>query len=98
MLGLSSTGFAIALGVVALGVLVLVAKVFAGKPKRAEKWEKAEIMKQLLALSEQEEGRRVAAPATARSRSSVARPVMRPAQANVKMSSKVRVPVRAKAR
>src|SRR6266481_10067296 len=98
MMGLSSNGFAIALGVVALGVLILVAKVFAGKPKRAEKWEKAEIMKKLLALSEQEEGRRVPAPAAARSRSSAARPVMRPAQANVKMSSKVRVPVRAKAR
>jgi hypothetical protein len=98
MMGLSSTGFAIALGVVALSVLILVAKVFARKPKRAEKWEKAEIMKKLLALSEQEQGRRVAVPAAARPRSPAARPVLRPAQANVKMSAKVGVPVRAKTR
>ena len=97
MMGLS-TGLVIALSVAALGILVLVAKLFAGKPERAEKWEKAEIMKQLLALSEQEEGRRVAAPAAAKARSSAARPVMRPAQANVKMTSKVGAPVGAKAR
>ena len=97
MMGLS-TGLVIALSVAALGILVLVAKLFAGKPERAEKWEKAEIMKQLLALSEQEEGRRVTAPAAAKARSSAARPVMRPAQANVKMSGKVGIPVRAKVR
>ncbi len=47
-----------------LGIaFVLLAILCPRKPRRAEKWEKAEIMKQLLALSEQEEARRAAAPA-----------------------------------
>ena len=96
MLGLSTNGFVIALGVLAIGGLVLVAKLFGGKPKRAEKWEKAEIMKQLLALSEQEQGRRVAA--AARPRPQAARPTMRPTQANVKMNAKAAAAGRAKAR
>jgi hypothetical protein len=89
MLSLSSTGFEITLGVVALVVLLLVAKMFTGKPKRAEKWEKAEIMKQLLALSEQEEGRRVTAPAV-RVRPQAARP----GQAQVKATARVAVGAR----
>jgi Protein of unknown function (DUF2934) len=40
--------------VTALAVFAILAKICAGKPKRAEKWEKAEIVKQLLALSERE--------------------------------------------
>jgi hypothetical protein len=96
MMGLSSTWFMIALGVLAIGVLMLVMKLFA-KPKRAEKWEKAEIMKQLLALSEQEEQRRLAVPAS-RAKAQLARPATRPTPATVKASTKVAIPVRAKAR
>jgi len=36
-------------------LLAIMLKVRAAKPKRAEKWEKAEIMKRLLALSEKED-------------------------------------------
>jgi Protein of unknown function (DUF2934) len=39
----------------ALTILAFLAKKYAGGPDKAEKWEKAKIMKQLLALSEQEE-------------------------------------------
>jgi hypothetical protein len=100
MMGLSSTGFMIALGVLAILVLMLVMKLFA-KPKRAEKWEKAEIMKKLLALSEEEEKRRLAAPVT-RAKAQPVRPAARPTPAMVKApakpSPKVGIPVRAKAR
>jgi hypothetical protein len=90
-----------ALGGLAILVLVLVMKLFTAKPKRAEKWEKAEIMKKLLALSEQEEKRSLATPAAksaARPRPQPARPVTRPSPAAVKASTKVAMPVRAKAR
>ena len=40
--------------VTALAVFAILAKACAGKPKRAEKWEKGEIIKQLVALSERE--------------------------------------------
>jgi hypothetical protein len=40
--------------VTALAVFTIWAKICAGKPRRAEKWEKGEIIKQLLALSEGE--------------------------------------------
>ena len=40
--------------VTALAVFAVLAKTCAGEPKRAEKWEKGEIIKQLLALSERE--------------------------------------------
>jgi len=96
MFGLS-TGFMIVFAIVAIGVLGLAAMLLAPKPKRAEKWEKAEIMKKLLALSEQEEGRRTAA-ATTRVRPQPARPVTRPVPANLKATSKIATPVRAKAR
>jgi hypothetical protein len=101
MMGLSSTGFMIALGVLAILVLMLVMKLFTTKPKRAEKWEKAEIMKQLLALSEEEEKRRLAAPVT-RAKAQPVRPAARSTPATVKASAKpspkVAIPVRAKAR
>jgi hypothetical protein len=38
--------------VTALAVFAILAKTCAGEPKRAEKWEKGEIIKQLVALSE----------------------------------------------
>ena len=96
MMDLSSTGFMIALGVLAILVLMLAMKLFA-KPKRAEKWEKAEIMKQLLALSEQEEKRSLAA-SVPRTRTQPSRVATRPTSAPVKASTKVAIPVRAKAR
>jgi hypothetical protein len=40
--------------VTALAVFAILAKTCAGKPKRAEKWEQGEIIKQLLVLSERE--------------------------------------------
>jgi len=40
--------------VTAVAVFAILAKTCAGEPKRAEKWEKGEIIKQLLALSEGE--------------------------------------------
>jgi hypothetical protein len=95
MFGLS-TGFLIVFAIAAIGVLTLAVKLLAPKPKRAEKWEKAEIMKKLLALSEQEEGRRAAA--SVKVRPQPARPVTRPAGANLKATSKVATSVRAKAR
>jgi hypothetical protein len=89
MIGLSTTEIVIALAALVIVTLVL-AKLFAGKPKRAEKWEKAEIVKQLLALSEQESGGRLPAPAV--------RPVARSKQARLKTTTKATLPARAKAR
>jgi hypothetical protein len=89
MIGLSTTEVVIALATLVIVMLVL-AKLFAEKPKRAEKWEKAEIMKQLLALSEQESGGRLPAPAV--------RPVARSNQARLKTTGKATLPARAKAR
>ena len=53
MLDLSSTTIAIMVALAATGLAVLLLD--GRKPKRAEKWEKAAIMKQLLAASEREE-------------------------------------------
>jgi hypothetical protein len=100
MIDLSSPWLLVALGALAILVLTLVIKLFT-KPKRAEKWEKAEIMKQLLALSEEEEKRRLAAPVT-RAKAQPVRPAARSTPATVKASAKpspkVVIPVRAKAR
>ena len=95
MFGLS-TGFLTVFAIVAFAVLAVAGMLLAPKPKRAEKLEKAEIMKKLLALSEQEEGRRAAAAVKVRPQP--ARPVTRPAAANLKVTSKIATPVRAKAR
>ena len=97
MIGFSPTEVVIALAGLAMVTLLLAAMLGTRKPKRVEKWEKAEIMKKLLALSEQEEGRRTAA-ATTRVRPQPARPVTRPVPANLKATSKIATPVRAKAR
>ena len=51
----------------ALVVCALIAKAFAGAPEKASKSEKAQIMKQLLALS-QEENKAAAKPPSARTR------------------------------
>ncbi len=53
--------------VTALAVGVVLARKYGPKPKKAQKWEKAQIMKQLLAMSENENGApAVAAPARSR--------------------------------
>ena len=100
MFGISSN--VIALGVMAIAALVLLIALATRKPKRVEKWEKAEIMKKLLALSEQEAGGRQAATA-GRTRAVVSRPapsrtVTRPANIPLKASVKTTLPVRSKAR
>ena len=100
MIDLSNPWLLVALGALAILVLMLVMKLFT-KPKRAEKWEKAEIMKQLLALSEEEEKRRLGASVT-RAKAQPVRPAARSTPATVKASAKpspkVAIPVRAKAR
>jgi hypothetical protein len=100
MFGISST--VIAYGVMAIATLVLLMALATRKPKRVEKWEKAEIMKQLLALSEQEAGgRQTASAARARpggSRPAPSRSVTRPANIPLKASVKTTLPVRSKAR
>jgi hypothetical protein len=53
--------------VTALAVFAILAKTCAGKPKRAEKWEQGEIIKQLLALSERENSISATASPPARS-------------------------------
>ena len=101
MMDLSNPWQLVALGALAILVLLLVMRLFPSKPKRAEKWEKAEIMKQLLALSEEEENRRLGAPVS-RTKAQSARPAARttpaPVKASVKPAPKVAIPVRAKAR
>jgi len=49
MVGIVSIGV-----VTSLAVFIILAKTWVAKPKKAEKWEKGEILKQLLALSENE--------------------------------------------
>ena len=53
----------------ALAVFAILAKTCAGGPKKAEKWEKGEIIKQLLALSDGENSSSAIASPPARSRS-----------------------------
>jgi hypothetical protein len=94
---LVSHGNVIALGAAVVLVLALVAKLLGRKPKRAEKWEKAEIMRQLLALSERENTGKPAAPSV-RLRPSPTRPVTRPGTAHMKASAKTNLPARSKVR
>ncbi len=97
MIGILSPGMLMALGAAACIVLALLVKLLGGKPKRAEKWEKAEIMKQLLALSELEKG--PGRPAVAvRLRPAPAREISRPSTAHLKASTKTRLPARTKSR
>ena len=51
---MSSIAFIVIGVVIAVAVVAILTKLFAGAPKKAKKGEKAEIMKQLLALSEHE--------------------------------------------
>jgi len=79
--------------VTALAGFALVAKVCAGGPKRAEKSEKAEIIKQLLALSERD-NRISAAASPARFRSSLSDQGMRPDNTHRKRTAKTSQPIR----
>src|ERR1700752_665802 len=99
MTDISSTGVVLVLAALGVVVLALIAMLFPRKPKRAEKWEKAEIMKQLLALSEREESLRRPAPTAVRVRASAtARNGVLPATSSLKATTKAAMPVRSKAR
>ena len=52
--------------VTVLAVGVILARKYVPKPKKAQKWEKAQIMKQLLAMSENETGASTVVPARPR--------------------------------
>ncbi len=97
MVGNLPSPIMLALAGCAILALALVAKFSTRKPKRAEKWEKAEIMKKLLALSEQDAGMPTAAPSV-RLRRPASKPAMRPGNAHLKASVKTNLPARSKAR
>jgi hypothetical protein len=100
MIGISSIGVVIALAGLAIALLALFAKLWA-RPKPAEKWEKAEIMKQLLALSERENSLAATAP-SARLRAPASRQAIRsskaPLKAPLKTTAKTSLPIRSKTR
>ena len=99
MLGMSSISSAILLAALAIALfaaLLIIRR--ARKPKkRPEKWEKAAIMKQLLAMSEREEYF-AAKSASMRMRQQAARPGMRPSSAHLKATTKAMLPSRSKTR
>ena len=93
-----SIGTSILLAGLAIGALALVAMLLGRKPKsRPEPWEKAEIMKQLLAASELE-ANAAKAKVPARARPSTSKQVKRPAPVYLKSPGKAVQPVRSKAR
>ena len=96
MFGISPT-LMIALGVLTVAALLLMTPLGKRKRKRPEKWEKAEIMRQLLALSEQDQGLKGRAPSV-RLRAPAPKTAGRPGTAHMKASSKTTLPSRSKAR
>jgi len=92
MTGISIAGIGIALAMLAIAVFARVPK---SKPKRAERWEKAEIMRQLLALSELENGGRATA-SSVRFRAPASKLGIRPSHANLKTTAKSTLPIRAR--
>ena len=80
-----------------MAALLLMTPLGRRKRKRPEKWEKAEIMRQLLALSEQDQGMKGMAPSV-RLRAPVPKAAIRPGTAHMKASSKTTLPSRSKAR
>ncbi len=86
MIGILCIGF-----VTALVVFAVVLKICASKPKKAQKGEKAAIMKQLLALSEGENNNSAAAPS--RSRTPLPNPGMRPTKLPPKPARRLPQPV-----
>ena len=96
MAGITPIGISIALAVLAIGMLALVAIRWRGKPKpRAEKWEKAEIMRQLLALSEHENSLAAKAP-SARAQARAPKQHRRTNNVRPKATSKITLPSRSK--
>jgi hypothetical protein len=79
----------------ALVICATMAKIFAGQPKKAQKSQKAEIMKQLLALSEHEN--KISATASSvRSRAPLENQGIRPGNAPRKTATKISQPIRVK--
>jgi hypothetical protein len=76
--------------VTALAGFVIALKTCKSQPKKLQKWEKADIMKQLLALSERESG--VAPVAPSRPRTTRAVPGMRPGELPRKVTSRISQP------
>ncbi|HST08780.1 MAG TPA: hypothetical protein VLL05_00265 [Terriglobales bacterium] len=100
MFGFSPTVIMV-VAVLAVAALLLLTPMGRPRRKRAEKWEKAEIMRQLLALSDQEAGKPKAVPARTRpavSRSAPSRTINRPANIPIKASASTSLPARSKAR
>jgi hypothetical protein len=97
MIDISSIRMVMALAGIGVAALALLLKVFARKPKRAEKWEKAEIMKKLLALSEQE-GKLATTKPSVRLRAPASKPTMRPSNAHLKAMASTTLPGRSKGR
>ena len=97
MFGISA-GIWIVLAGLAIGALALGAMLLGRKPKsRPEPWEKAEIMKQLLAMSDLE-ANAAKAKAPARPRPTATKPVKRSAPVYLKSSAKSAQRVGSKAR
>ena len=97
MIGFSPTEIVIALGALAVVALLLATILGTRKPKRVEKWEKAEIMRQLLALSEAEMGAAAATPSV-RMSAPASKPAMRSGSAPLKATAKTTLPSRSKVR
>jgi hypothetical protein len=79
----------------ALVICATMAKIFAGQPKKAQKSQKAEIMKQLLALSEHE-NKISATPSSVRLRAPLSNQGTRPGNAPRKTATKISQPIRVK--
>jgi hypothetical protein len=91
MFGVSFVGVGIALALVAIATFFVMPKLRAHKPKRPEPWEKAAIMKQLLARSEGEANLAATSP-SARSRASASGP----SNAQLRTTAKTTLAMRSK--
>jgi len=92
MYGMSPTVLMI-VALLATAALFLLTPLGRRKPKRVEKWEKAEIMKKLLALSEQDPALASAAPSV-RLRATTTKSGMRPSGAHMKAITSTALPSR----
>ena len=95
MIGISFIGILFALAVFAIAALALLSKLRVDKPKRPEKWEKAAIMKQLLALSERENSLAATVPSVTL-RAPASRPGMLSSNARLKTTAKTSLAMRSK--
>jgi hypothetical protein len=99
MFGISSTSSAILLAALAIALfaaLLMIRRAQMPK-KRPEKWEKAAIMKQLLAMSEREEYFAAKSTST-RARQRASRPGPRPSSAQLRTTAKATLASRSKTR